>query len=433
MRLRATKTQALATSGSDNGNVGGRAAELQVRRRDPDSRVRERRDAADATSGTTKRVSFTPSFSRRTVASSTPSTIPRAASRSSTSPQRLAESRAGDPGRARPCEPRGPARLERGLGRQPSLRRRQHRRRLGAEARRHPPRRRRADDVAFASGRAFVTLAANEDRLKIYKREHARPGRRPRSLGDDPRALGVTTPAAPRLVPSVLESGNRTTAQFTRWWRTAAGCRHRIPRATPGLGAAPSVGIITKCQPGNNRWEDETARTGAARSISSCRQRRLRDRRRRHPPVASSAPRPASARSSSTCRSTRHRRAVGVRTPRREHVVRFEPKCCAATWCRRGSHGVNAGTGAVTAEVDLNPPHQLRGQSRAGGGDRAEPSPARRRGVFTTSGTTYYVAAFGSGKVRRAERVGRRPTASAVGGGGPSGVALKERPHASTC
>src|SRR6185436_2312873 len=105
------------------------------------------------------------------------------------------------------------------------------------------------------------------------------------------------------------------------------------------------------------------------------------------------------------------------------NLVRFEPNLRGHLVQTRVTR-VNAGTGTVAQHVDLNP-HINYGTTPGPAGEIADSLALPGDGVFTANGATYYLTAFGSGKVGVLNSAGA-VTARITVGGGPSGVALAE-------
>ena len=105
------------------------------------------------------------------------------------------------------------------------------------------------------------------------------------------------------------------------------------------------------------------------------------------------------------------------------NLVRFEPNLRGHLVQTRVTR-VNAGTGAVAGVADLNP-HINYGTTPGPAGEVAASLAQPGDGAFAANGATYYVAAFGSGKVGVLNAAGAVTARIAVGGG-PSGVALAE-------
>ena len=136
-------------------------------------------------------------------------------------------------------------------------------------------------------------------------------------FGDTPRALAVT-PDGSTVYAAVFHSGNQTTAVsegavcnggsarlVQRLGATMpGGCRHRT-RTSQSI-AGPETGLIVKFDRRRPAGTTSSAATGTTPCVHAARPGRVRDRRRRQP-AASRTERlhAASARSSSTWRSTR--------------------------------------------------------------------------------------------------------------------------------
>jgi YVTN family beta-propeller protein len=282
-------------------------------------------------------------------------------------------------------------------------------------------------DVAFASGHAFVSLAGNEDRVKVYD-----PATRAQitaidlvdlannRAGDDPRALAVNA-AGTEVYAVMLESGNRTTALFTGLVTSGGGPPAPSPPRNSALGAAPAVGLIVKFNSANGRWEDETGKNWSSKVNFTLPDTDV---------FVLSAPTPAILRTVNGVGTILFDGAVSPATgelwvPNTDarNLVRFEPNLRGHLVQSRITR-VNTTTGAVSAVVDLNSHINYTvspGSAAEIANSLAQPGP----GVFTANGATYYLAAFGSGKVGVLNAAGT-VTDRIVVGGGPSGLALKE-------
>ncbi len=284
-------------------------------------------------------------------------------------------------------------------------------------------------DVAFASGRAFVSLAGNEDRVKVYD-----PSTRAQiaaldltdlansRAGDDPRALAVNA-AGTEVYAVMLESGNRTTALFTALVTNGGGLPAPNPPRNPALGAAPAVGLIVKFNSATGKWVDETGKDWSSKVNFTLPDTDVFV-------INASAPTPSITRTVSGVGTILFDVSVSPATgelwvPNTEarNQVRFEPNLRGHLVQTRITR-VNAASGAVSAVVDLNPTINY----AVNPGPAAEIADSLSQpgaGVFTANGSTYYLTAFGSGKVGVLNAAGT-VTGRIVVGGGPSGVALKE-------
>src|SRR5262249_33248449 len=105
------------------------------------------------------------------------------------------------------------------------------------------------------------------------------------------------------------------------------------------------------------------------------------------------------------------------------NLVRFDPNVRGHLVQTRIAR-VNPATGTVVGQADLNP-HINYSVTPGPPAEIANSLSQPGDGVFNAAGSTYYVAAFGSGKVRVPDSSGA-VTARISVGGGPSGLALNE-------
>jgi YVTN family beta-propeller protein len=112
-------------------------------------------------------------------------------------------------------------------------------------------------DIAFASGRAFVALAGNQDRVRVYNASTRALLATLDIFSDDPRALAANA-AGTEVYAVVLESGNRSTTLFEALVATGGGPPAPNPPRSGSLGPAPDVGLIVQFNPATGDWEDET-------------------------------------------------------------------------------------------------------------------------------------------------------------------------------
>jgi len=276
-------------------------------------------------------------------------------------------------------------------------------------------------DVAFASGRAFVTLAGNQDRVNVYDAASRAQITSISLFGDDPRAL-ATNAAGTQVYAVVLESGNQTTTLFSELVTSGGGPPAPNPPRSPSLGAAPATGLIVKFNPGNGRWEDEVGGNWSSKVNFTLPDNDLFviDATAATPAVTSTVAhvgtilydvitRPGSS-------------EVWVSNTDARNLVRFEPNLRGHLVQTRISK-VNPGAGTVTV-VDLNPGINY-STTPGTPAEVAQSLSQPGMGVFNAAGSTYYLTAFGSRKVAVLNGSGA-VTARIDVGGGPSGVALKE-------
>jgi YVTN family beta-propeller protein len=85
------------------------------------------------------------------------------------------------------------------------------------------------NDVVFASNRAFVTLAGNDDRVKVYDAATRAQVASLAIFAEKPRALAVNA-AGTRSMPPCSKSGNQTTELFEDLVSAGGGPPRRIRR-----------------------------------------------------------------------------------------------------------------------------------------------------------------------------------------------------------
>src|SRR6185369_14552096 len=112
-------------------------------------------------------------------------------------------------------------------------------------------------DVVFANGRAFVALAGNQDRVKVYTASTRALLTTIDIFGDGPHAL-ATNAAGTEVYAVVLESSNQTTTVFHTSVTSGGGPPPPSPPRAGGLGAAPGVGLIVQFDPSASAWRDQT-------------------------------------------------------------------------------------------------------------------------------------------------------------------------------
>ncbi len=117
-------------------------------------------------------------------------------------------------------------------------------------------------DIAFASGRAFISLAGNQDRVVVYDADSRELITSLEIFGDDPRALAVT-PDGKRVALVVLESGNGTTtihhSQYSPLRMPPLSDPPRAPFYPPGIPEQPlpREPLIVQHEPGTGMWLDD--------------------------------------------------------------------------------------------------------------------------------------------------------------------------------
>ena len=277
-------------------------------------------------------------------------------------------------------------------------------------------------DVVFASGRAFVTLAGNDDRVKVYDAATRSQVASIALFAEKPRALAVNA-AGTEVYAAVLESGNKTTELFEDLVSSAGGPPTPNPSRNPALGAAPATGLIVKFNPANSRWEDEVGGNWSSKVGFSLPDNDVFV-------IDADAGTPSIIRSVNGVGTLLFDVAVSpstgelwVANTEARNLVRFEPNLRGHLVQTRVTR-VNAGTGTVAQQMDLNP-HINYGTTPGPAGEITDSLALPGDGVFTANGATYYLTAFGSGKVGVLSSAGA-VTARITVGGGPSGVALAE-------
>src|SRR5262245_13758376 len=277
-------------------------------------------------------------------------------------------------------------------------------------------------DVVFASGRAFVTLAGNQDRLRVYDAATRALLTTIDLFGDDPRALAANA-AGTEVYAVVLESGNRTTALFEDLVTAGGGPPPPNPPRSPALGPAPAVGLVVQFDQGSGQWRDETGGNWSGFVNFALPDNDMFV-------IDADAATPSIIRTASGVGTILFDVAVNPATGQlwvpntdARNLVRFDPNLRGHLVQTRVTR-VNAGTGAVVANADLNP-HINYTVSPGPPSEIANSLSQPVDGVFNAAGSTYYVAAFGSGKVGVLNSSGAVTARIAVGGG-PTGVALNE-------
>src|SRR6185503_5406668 len=251
-------------------------------------------------------------------------------------------------------------------------------------------------DVVFASGRAFVTLAGNDDRVKAYDAATRSQVASIALFAEKPHALAVNA-AGTEVYAAVLESGNKTTELFEDLVSSAGGPPAPNPSRNPALGAAPATGLIVKFNPANSRWEDEVGGNWSSKVGFSLPDNDVFV-------IDADAGTPSIIRSVNGVGTLLFDVAVNpstgelwVANTEARNLVRFEPNLRGHLVQTRVTR-VNAGTGTVAQHVDLNP-HINYGTTPGPAAEIAASLALPGDGVFTANGATYYLTAFGSGKV----------------------------------
>jgi YVTN family beta-propeller protein len=278
------------------------------------------------------------------------------------------------------------------------------------------------NDVAFANGKAFVALGGNQNRVKVYNASTRALVTTIEIFGDDPRALAVNA-AGTEVYAVVLESGNRSTTLFQQLVQTGGGPPPPHPTRSSSLGAAPNVGLIVQFDPASSKWKDEVGD-----DWSSFVNFNLPDYDVFV--IGASAATPVIIRRVSGVGTTLFDATVQPGTgelwvPNTEarNVVRFEPNLRGHIVQTRVSIVDTVG-GGVTP-IDLNP-HINYNVTPGPPAEVAASLAHPVTGVFDSSGSTYYVAGFGSQKVGVVNTASGSVDQLIAVGGGPSGLALNE-------
>lgn len=276
-------------------------------------------------------------------------------------------------------------------------------------------------DVVFASGRAFVSLAGNQDRVKVYDAASRTEVTSIDIFGDDPRAMAVNA-AGTEVYLVVLESGNQSTILFHRLVELGGGPPPPNPPRAGGMGAAPEVGLIVQLNPATGNWEDETGQSWNSKIDYTIDDSDvfIIDADAGTPSVVDTVHRVGTILFDVAVRPGSSE--IWVPNTDARNLVRFEPNLHGHLVETRISK-VNPGSGSV-APVDINshinyaitpgPPAEI-------AGSLAHPG----NGVFTSDGQTFYLAALGSKKVGVLDANANVTDLIDVGDG-PSGVALNE-------
>jgi YVTN family beta-propeller protein len=221
----------------------------------------------------------------------------------------------------------------------------------------------------------------------------------------------------------VFQSGNKTTELFEDLVSSGGGTPPPNPPRSPALGTAPATGLIVKFNPANGRWEDEVGGNWTSKVAFTLPDNDVFV-------IDADAATPAVVRTATGVGTTLFDVAVNpstgelwVANTEARNLVRFEPNLRGHLVQTRLTR-VNAGSGAVVGQIDLNP-HINYGTSPGPAAEIAASLAQPGAGVFTANGATFYVTAFGSGKVGVVSAAGTVTARIAVGAG-PSGVALDE-------
>jgi len=286
-------------------------------------------------------------------------------------------------------------------------------------------------DVAFASGRAFVSLAGKEDRVAVYDAASRQRIATLEIFGDDPRALAVT-PDGTRVALVVLESGNGTTSVHP------AGMNGRplpppdpprdpiFPPAVPPQ-PAPNNNLIVQHDPASDRWLDDTGDDwsdavflGAGFTLPDYDLFWIDATA--DPPVVVSR---VSGLGTLLFDVSIHPTSGAPWVPNTEarNLIRFEPNLRGHLVETRVS--IVDPDGGDVRTVDLNP-HIDRSRTPGPPEEIALSVATPGDGLFTADGATYYLSAFGSAKVAVLDGWTGSVVERIAVGGGPSGLALLE-------
>ncbi|MFP6654321.1 MAG: YncE family protein, partial [Myxococcota bacterium] len=288
-------------------------------------------------------------------------------------------------------------------------------------------------DVAFASGRAFVSLAGKEDRVVVYDALSLERITSLEIFGDDPRALAVS-PDGTRVALVVLESGNGTTtvhqSQFTPERQPPIPFPARDPIFPPDFGEllAPSEPLIVRFDPERELFTDESGADWSDKVFFGL-EAQLPDHdlfwidATSNPPFVTNT----TSRVGTTLFDVDIHPKTGeawVSNTDARNEVRFEPVLRGHLVETRISR-VDPVWGSVN-HVDLNP-HIDRSVTPGPPEEIATSLSAPGDGVFSRSGHRYYLTAFGSAKIAILNGRSGKVLQRIEVGGGPSGLALHPR------
>ncbi len=288
-------------------------------------------------------------------------------------------------------------------------------------------------DVAFAAGRAFVSLAGNRDHVAVFDAGSRELLTRIEVLGDDPRALAAT-PDGRRVALVVLESGNGTTNVHEAFISDARPPPDPwpardvyFPPSVPMM-PAPHAPLIVQQDPDSGRWLDEAGQDWSDAVFFGI-DATLPDYdlfwidAQADPPFVEER---VSRVGTSLFDVAIHPSTGAAWVPNTDarNLVRFEPNLRGHVVETRVS--IVAPEGDEVDPIDLNP-HIDRSRTPGPPEEIARSLSIPVDSAFDRSGDRYYVAAFGSSKVGvldgRTGEVLRRIEV----GGGPSGLALHPR------
>jgi YVTN family beta-propeller protein len=279
------------------------------------------------------------------------------------------------------------------------------------------------NDIAFASGRAFVALGGKEDRVKVFDATSRAQIASLDIFSDTPRALAVNA-AGTEVYAIAFQSGNRTTEIFSDVVNStsngAPGPPPPNPPRDPSLPSpAPEVGLIVRFN--GTKWLDD-----ANQDWSNFVKYTLPDQ---DVVVISAGGTPTITKTVSGVGTSLYdvqtNPATGllwVANTDARNLIRFEPNV-RGNQVRTRISIVNTATSAVTP-IDINP-HISYAVTPGPASEIAQSLSQPGDGVFSADGSKFYLTAFGSRKVGVLNASGA-VTARIDVGGGPSGVALNE-------
>ncbi len=276
-------------------------------------------------------------------------------------------------------------------------------------------------DVAFAAGRAFVSIQG-EDRIVVLDADTRDHVAALDVFGDDPQALAVSDDGQ-RVYAVVLRSGNRTTIMSPSGFGVPTPLPPDPPRAPDLPPFAPFAGTIVQFDPATGAWLDGS---GVDRGFLCCGLPiQLPDLDLFVIDAATAAVTGSVAGIGTTLADVIVRPGtsqVWVPNTDARNVIRFVPVLDGHLVDTRVS--IVDPSAATVVPVDLNP-HIDRAVTPGPPAEVARSLSQPGAGAFTADGSTLYLAAFGSGMVALLDPSGSVTDRIAVGAG-PSGVALDE-------
>lgn len=275
-------------------------------------------------------------------------------------------------------------------------------------------------DVAFASGRAFVSLSGKDDAVVVYDAQTRDEVRRIPIPGEDPRAMAVSSDGR-FVVLVVLQSGNGSTAVHGA--RVNGRAPPPSPPRNPELGPPPDpLALIVQQNPATGKLEDEAGRdwTDEVKFDLPDRDLFFIDAAAPKPVLLGAIPRIGTTLFDLAIHPVTQE--VWVSNTDARNLVRFEPNL-------RG-HLVESRITvfhplAGWRYVDLNP-HVNYGVSPGPAEERSRSLAQPGQGVFDAAGDRFFLTAFGSAKLAVLDGTTGEVLDQVAVGGGPSGVALNE-------